>query len=46
MAKGTAEGEIDSKAAVAMMTTLHQWQSIDGGLLIVNWLASLGGVGE
>jgi hypothetical protein len=44
--KGTAEAKIDSGGAVAMMTMLGKMQSIDGGLLIIIWLAGLGGAGE
>jgi hypothetical protein len=45
-AKGTAKAKIDSGVAVAIMTTIQQWQSIDGRLLIIIWSASLGGARE
>ncbi len=39
-------GKNDSGAVVAMMTTLQQLQSLDGGLLIIIWSAGLGRAGK
>jgi hypothetical protein len=41
-----AEAKVDSGAVVPMMTTLQQWQLIDGRLLIIIWWAGLGEAGE